>query len=234
MLVIGTPAFAQQRSNTQAGQAGQQSQRQQQSQQGQQQQGQQRQQSQQAHAQTIRGTITGFSAVGEAVIDPQTNTAVTAEADYLTILGTPVHGQAAGLAGAQDQNQQQARADLDELEIGDQVEIQFTPSDRIHHRGAQTASNQRNQQAQGNQGNQPGRQQVGFRGNPNAKHGRDRILIGEAKSISILPEEHSRQHGQSSSSSQSGDHGSKSSKSIRRIARFEVVSKLVGQVSKPA
>jgi hypothetical protein len=46
----------------------------------------------QGQRQTIRGTIAGVTAVGEAVIDPQTNTAIVAEVDYLTILGSPAGG----------------------------------------------------------------------------------------------------------------------------------------------
>ncbi|MCA9069010.1 MAG: hypothetical protein KDA84_08810 [Planctomycetaceae bacterium] len=50
--------------------------------------------------QTIRGTVVGVTSVGEALIDPQTNTAVMVEKDYLTVLGT-----ATGQRGQQNRAQ---------------------------------------------------------------------------------------------------------------------------------
>ena len=43
--------------------------------------------------QTIRGVVAGVTAEGEIVVDYKTNRAVLAEADYLTIVGSPTTGQ---------------------------------------------------------------------------------------------------------------------------------------------
>jgi hypothetical protein len=56
----------------------------------------------QGQSQTITGTVAGVTSVGEAVIDPETNTAIIAEVDYLTVLGS---------SSGQGQNAHHASAD---------------------------------------------------------------------------------------------------------------------------
>lgn len=66
----------------------------------------------QGEQETIRGTVAGVTTIGEAVIDPQTNTAVIAEADYLTVLGTPARsqGQPGNRADRENPNRQDPSA----------------------------------------------------------------------------------------------------------------------------
>jgi hypothetical protein len=212
----------------------------------------------QGQRQTIRGTIAGVTAVGEAVIDPQTNTAIVAEVDYLTILGSPAgggdahadhgdkaqqdknaadHGKTAakddskgkmsqrqnvylvaltpdtkvqlasgsGTATSdldqkksdqdqKDQNKNKTASDqsasdqsasdsaskqaFDKLEIGDKVRVEFVSTGRMHGKA------DKNLQAS-NSDKRGTTRTAGFRGDSQHKHGRQRIMMGEAKSITI-------------------------------------------------
>ena len=151
-----------------------------------------------AETQTIRGVVAGVTAEGEIVVDYKTNRAVVAEADYLTIVGSPTTGQgsASERRGGEQAGENQSgkkreniyivwltpkskvyeasdtsggagqkkETSLDRLEVGDRVEIQFTPREESAGRpGA-------NQTAQ-------------MRGT----HGRDRTYVGDANAITILP-----------------------------------------------
>jgi hypothetical protein len=189
---------------------------------------------QHGHVQTIRGTVAGVTTVGEAVIDPKTNTAVEVEADYLTVLGSPRradrHQQSGDSSGGQngrsgqanrggrqnvylvaitpqtavrlrqggpgdagdkdkdaskddkadknDQNQAESRQAYEQLEIGDRVEVEFLKTDRVnaasgsHANGDKTAQSSDDKTASGSADHK--------------KHGRNRIMIGDAKSITIL------------------------------------------------
>ena len=202
-MLLGSSAFAQQKDE---GNANKNQQAQNQQQKGQQ--------------QMIRGTVTGVTgvtAVGEAVIDPQSREAVVAEADYLTVLGSPSHGpRFQGTAGNQNQakqakqagqnhnrqnlyfialtpktkvhwakqagqnqktsqapGQKKAQSALEDLEIGDRVEVQFNKTEQLQAKSEGSKSGQE--------------RTAGFRGDEKSKkHGRDRIFVGLASEISIL------------------------------------------------
>ncbi len=148
--------------------------------------------------QTIRGVVAGVTAEGEIVVDYKTNRAVLAEADYLTIVGSPTTGQGSaserrgGEQAGENQSGkkreniyivwltpktkvyeasdtsggagQEKETSLDRLEVGDRVEIQFTPREESAGR--------------------PGANQTArMRG----RHGRDRTYVGDANAITILP-----------------------------------------------
>lgn len=148
--------------------------------------------------QTIRGVVAGVTAEGEIVVNYKTNRAVLAEADYLTIVGSPTTGQGSaserrgGEQAGENQSGkkreniyivwltpktkvyeasdtsggagQEKETSLDRLEVGDRVEIQFTPREESAGR--------------------PGANQTArMRG----RHGRDRTYVGDANAITILP-----------------------------------------------
>ncbi len=71
---------------------------------------QQAEQQQQGQQQTITGTVAGVTSVGEAVIDPQTGTAVAVTTNYLTVLGSPAGGQR-GQRGRQSETDRADQAD---------------------------------------------------------------------------------------------------------------------------
>lgn len=212
-MVMGSQVFAQNAAKEQTGQA----------------------KNQKGQQQTVRGTVVGVTSVGEAMIDPQTNTAVVVEKDYLTVLGsamgqgqrgqrdrtrgnqpdfnrterkpsadiqgdaqdnqadasdqqrqnlylvaitpqTKVHKQM-GRRGVdeqpgqeQAQDQQQSRQNFEQLEIGDRVMVRFSSTEQLQ---AKT---------------QDGKERTaGFRGDPKSqKHGRHRIVVGEASEIAIM------------------------------------------------
>lgn len=209
------------------------------------------QQQQQKQKQTIRGTVAGVTTIGEAIIDPVTNTAVVVQANYLTVLGAPGRGQGgrqqadsrgegaqqdpgarrdasqqgeanrsrqnvymvaitpettirAGQPGGQQQQQQpgreqsgrgapgeqgQSQAAFDKLEIGDRVELEFTQTRQIRQQSGAQGQRQ-DQQAQDTTQARDGQRKTGFRGEQAAsKHGRNRILVGEAETLTILPEQ---------------------------------------------
>jgi hypothetical protein len=138
--------------------------------------------------QTIRGVVAGITLIGETVINFETKQAEAARASYLTILGSPSNGdqnhnngnnnnanvrrgerdnvyivaitpntqvRMASESGQANKNNQEA---FENLEVGDQVEVAFTPSDLDRNR--RQASDHR--------------------------HGRDRTFHGDAVSIKIL------------------------------------------------
>jgi hypothetical protein len=142
---------------------------------------------------TIHGKVAGVTAEGELALDYQTNRAVMVETAYLTIVGSPAghdashheashheashHDrdniyvvaltpktkvcQAGGDSGKSDQKKEVA---LDQLEVGDRVEVAFQSDDESNAAG----------------GNRPTARMRG-------KHGRHRIFFGSAKDITILP-----------------------------------------------
>ena len=57
---------------------------------------------------TIRGTVAGVTTIGEAVIDPATNTAVAVQVNYLTVLGSPARTE--NQSGAQRNSEDQANS----------------------------------------------------------------------------------------------------------------------------
>ena len=166
---------------------------------------------------TIHGIIAGITAEGEVFFDHQTNTAVKAEAAFLTVVGSPVHpgaaaggehhaattataGQhaqtgehrhnvyivwltpktkvcemtyqagAAGTAAHAKSEHAKKEVALDELEVGDRVEVAFTPHEEsASHANVHQTEHMRN------------------------KHGRHRTHVGNATAITILlPAEHAQ------------------------------------------
>jgi len=166
--------------------------------------------------QTIRGVIAGIAVEGETVIDYRTNRAVVLEAAYLTVVGSPVKGQE-NAASRSKESGQQARGDssgkqreniyvvwlsprtkiyaasddsgkadrkevpLDVLEVGDRVQVQFVKREETD---ANAGDNQNEQRRR--------------------KHGRQRIYVGDASAITILPP---KSQDQSSSGSQGSSKG---------------------------
>ena len=154
---------------------------------------------------TVRGVVAEVTAEGEMAIDYQTNRAVLVEATYLTIVETPKDGQGdASKRGDADRNDndnkkdqanddhdtdrrniyivsisprtkvyqasgdsrkadQKKEASLDRVDVGEVVEVQMT-------RRAETAA-------------EPG---VDQSGPARRKHGRYRVVLGDAKEITIL------------------------------------------------
>lgn len=168
---------------------------------------------------TIHGMIAGITEEGEIFFNHQTNMAMKAEAAFLTVVGSPVHREAASAerrgtaAGAERHAESggrrhnvyvvwmtpktkvcrashetgaaehaktsedaQKECAFDELEVGDHVEVQFTPEEdsAAHHNIHQS-------------------QQM------RQKHGRHRTHVGYATAITIMPP---REHGQSSSATE--------------------------------
>jgi hypothetical protein len=160
-----------------------------------------------AEKQTIRGIIAGVTAEGEMAIDYRTNKAVLAEAAYLTVVGSPVDGQGHSsnvstnprdserrekgqnrgdqpdkqrdnvyvvwispetkvyeVSGDSGRSEQKKPVSLDRLEIGDPVVIELN---RLEETDAHVAASQTHQMRR--------------------THGRNRIVYGDANSISILP-----------------------------------------------
>jgi len=154
---------------------------------------------------TIRGTVSGVTAEGELAIDYRTKQLVLVQAAYMTVVGSPVQGSKAGdKANRQDKGKdadadadadadsdaerdnvyvawisprtkvyavsdpkkpdQKKVASLDDLEVGDSVEIQFVPRDETD---ATPGTNQTEQMRR--------------------KHGRNRIYVGDAMAVTILP-----------------------------------------------
>jgi len=170
---------------------------------------------QQGEIRTIRGEVAGVNVVGESMVDFDTGRAVTARATYLTILGAPsekasanqepgkssdqARHNAEGKSGARrmvyfiavtpdttiqaqtsprdagdrsSQDKENAKGPLDQLQLGDRVKVEFIP--HMGHSG----QDQKNQSAAGNK--------QGQGGDKTSQHGRNRIVRGEAKSITIL------------------------------------------------
>src|SRR3954469_19787817 len=75
--------------------------------------------------QAIRGVISGISVTGEMSIDFRTNRAVSLEADYVTVVGSPVRGQRSGQGGqaargeAARDRAERPRADRDDAREAD-------------------------------------------------------------------------------------------------------------------
>ncbi|MFO0959495.1 MAG: hypothetical protein U0800_19015 [Isosphaeraceae bacterium] len=170
----------------------------------------------QGQKRTIHGTVAGVTVLGETVFDYQSERAINAQASYLTIVETPSDegksndsksndsksGQS-GKSGEQGQasksgdgsksrariflvsvgpktevceceegkgEKDKKKCDMARLELGDQVEVEMTAQNMGSQGGGQDA------QRAGE-----GRQQPG-----STKHGRQRIIRGEANSITIL------------------------------------------------
>jgi hypothetical protein len=159
---------------------------------------------------TIHGIVAGITAEGEVFFNHQTSTAVKAEGAFLTVVGSPIHSEAAGAErrSATADNERRAGAGghrhnvyvvwltpktkvcqetretgstehakkecaLDELEVGDRVEVQFTrEEDSAPHQNVHQSQQMRQ------------------------KHGRHRTHVGYATAITIMPP---REHAQSSS-----------------------------------
>jgi len=157
--------------------------------------------------QTIRGVVAGVTAEGEVVVDYRTNRAVLVQAAYLTLVGSPVgkdDSKAAPKAKDSDQKDK-GQADnkdddsddelqtvyiawisprtkvyeasddsgkpdkkkevtLDAIDVGEQVEVVLDPREQTD---ADVGVNQTEKMRR--------------------KHGRDRIVIGDAMAITILP-----------------------------------------------
>ena len=177
-------------------------------------QGQEGQQNQQGQ-QTIRGTVAGVTSVGEAVIDPQTGTAVAVQVNYLTVLGSPgMGGQGRGAAG-----QPRGQGRPDQPGQGRQANrgrqnlylIAITPQTTVRQGAQQAGQDQaapQKEQAESafekleigdrvtvqfktaerlHAKAQEGEQRVaGFRGDARNKHGRNRIFVGEASEINVM------------------------------------------------
>jgi hypothetical protein len=138
----------------------------------------------QASPQTIRGVVSAVTAESELVIDYRTKQAVMAGAAYATIVGSPVTESKSADSGQRDnvyvawfsprtkfykvsdssKPDQKTPASLDDLQVGDRVEVQFVLRDATD---ASTGSNQTEQMRR--------------------KHGRDRIYVGDAMALTILP-----------------------------------------------
>ena len=174
--------------------------------------------------QTICGVVAGVTAEGELAIDYRTNRVVMVQAAYLTVVGSPKKGlegasNASSKPGDSDrQAKEQARDDesgeqreniyvvwlsprtkifesngdsgrsdqkkevsLDRLEVGDRVEVQFN---RREESDADAGANQTEQMRR--------------------KHGRNRIVFGDATAITIL---RSKSEDKSSSGSQDSSKG---------------------------
>lgn len=106
------------------------------------------------------------------------------------------------------QNQAASRQAFDKLEIGDRVEVEFIKTDRVnassHGKNSQGDNNNRNGQASGGSSDQ---HKSGS--SDQHKHGRNRIMMGDAKSITILStpgsqegSDHNNDSGQNSNSGQ--------------------------------
>lgn len=155
---------------------------------------------------TVRGKVVGVTVIGEAVIDPSTKQAIVAQVNYLTVLGSPVNGQrqvADGVNQRRDnvyivamtprtsvrageggrQAQQAGAMKFDKLEIGDNVEVVLTHTGEM--------SQQKRGSATQPTGNQPVATATSQA--PADQHGRDRVYIGEADSITILSNDGARQ-----------------------------------------
>jgi len=175
---------------------------------------------------TIHGVVAGVTVLGETMVDYESGRAITAERDYLTVVDADKHGEKSGSQaghgqqasggekkpdGKQDKDVKQTsggsdqgskpsarvylvevtpktevcecdkdgkkKCELARLEIGDRVEIEFQPS-------ATTQS-----QAQAG----------------NMKHGRHRMMRGQAVSISILQDGENRDQSSGSTSEHSKD-----------------------------
>jgi hypothetical protein len=168
---------------------------------------------------TIHGIVAGITAEGEVYFNHQTNTAMKSEAAFLTVVGSPVHPDAAerenrgattgnerrgGAAGhrhnvyivwltpktkvcqatqsRESRSAEGATSDegkkevaLDQLEVGDRVEIAFAHQEE----SAEHANIHQTEQMRG-------------------KHGRHRTHVGYATAITIQP---AREHGQAGSGS---------------------------------
>jgi len=161
---------------------------------------------------TIHGVVAGVTVLGETMVDYQSGRAITAERDYLTVVDAAGHGEGSGpgqqasssekkAEGKQDKDVKQTsgsdpsskrsakvylvevtpktevcecqkdgkkKCELAKLEIGDRVEIEFQPSD------ATQSQSQSQDQSKA------------------MRHGRHRVMRGEAVSISILQDDEHR------------------------------------------
>jgi len=191
------------------------------------------------HHKTIHGVVAGVTVLGETMVDYESGRAITAERDYLTVVDADHHGKGGGdqashgeqasggekksegkqdkdvkqTAGAGQESKEKSGSDqaskrsarvylvevtpktevcecqkdgkkkceLARLEIGDHVEIEFQP--------ASTSQTQ----------NQSG----------NMRHGRHRMMRGQAVSIAILQDEgdHDKSSGSSSEHTKDGNKG---------------------------
>jgi hypothetical protein len=157
--------------------------------------------------QTIHGVVAGITAEGEVFFNHQTSTSTKAEAAFMTVVGSPTHGEAAAerehRAATTEKERSHAQVGerrhnvyilwlapntricemtreasgtehakknvaLDELEVGDRVEVAFVPEE-------QSASRANVHQTEHMRG----------------KHGRHRTHVGIASAITIMrPSEH--------------------------------------------
>jgi hypothetical protein len=148
-------------------------------------------------AMTVRGTVAGITIEGETAIDLRTNTAMTVERAFLTIVGSPTRkdDSKSGSDRARDnvylvwltprtkvceRTMDTAKLDatdkdatdknkkevaLDQLEVGDRVEIEFN---RGEESGANAVSPKTEQMRR--------------------RHGRHRTFSGYATSLTIIPQ----------------------------------------------
>jgi hypothetical protein len=153
--------------------------------------------------QTIRGVVAGVTAEGELVVDYRTKKAVMVQAAYLTIVGSEDDSKAAKAKAKDSDRKGKEEADkdddddehktvyiawisprtkvyeasgepgkpgpkkevtLDAVDVGDQVEVQLNPREMTE---ADSGANQTESMRR--------------------KHGRSRIVIGDAMAITILP-----------------------------------------------
>jgi hypothetical protein len=91
---------------------------------------------------------------------------------------------------AQDRTQNQSV--FEKLEIGDRVMVQFKSTDRLQ---AKAEGSEAEDQKTAQDKDKPQEQVTGFRGDPKSKHGRTRIYIGEASTITIMSAEAGQQRG---------------------------------------
>jgi hypothetical protein len=144
----------------------------------------------QTGVQTIRGMVAGITTEGELAIDYRTKQAVLAQAAFLTIVGSPTPGsrprnaaqeqdeagrdnvyiawlsprtKVCKVSGDANKSAQKKEVMPDELEVGDYVEVKLNLRDatdvRPVHQTAQMSK----------------------------AHGRDRIYVGDAVEVNILP-----------------------------------------------
>jgi len=210
---------------------------------------------------TIRGIVSGFSMMGETVINYDTGRAEAAQVAYLTVLGSPdwsTQGQSGGDRDRNSGNNANANANtnsgnnansssrgneqgamhrrhnlyvlaitprtkvktakgwsrdairsasegsLDQVEIGDHVEVSFNPIASSNNRGGDNASNN---------------------ANANSKHGRHRMFRGEIVTLAVLPpsnhhwsKDREREHDSSANSSDTKGASSSSSSSDKKDA----------------
>lgn len=181
LTVLGSPAMGGQRGQGQRGQRGQDSPTTPNAQRTPGQQGQQGQQGQDQQANQGRQNLYLIA------ITPQTT---VREGGQQAGQGQARSPQDRTQNQAQDRTQNQSV--FEKLEIGDRVMVQFKSTDRLQ---AKSERSEAEDQKTAQDEDKPQEQVTGFRGDPKSKHGRTRIYIGEASTITIMSAEAGQQRG---------------------------------------